>query len=1138
MAVCVGVWGIHATFVTEPGIESSPDGKRKLRMDRIRNILPLIVIFLLFNVQAAAQNAIFSGTVMDQEGAPVIGAGIVCREKTSAGTVTDLDGRFSMALPQGAKTFTISSIGMEELIYSIIPGNTEGVRIVLKAEENMLDQVVVTGYAQTTVKRMTGSVAVLSEDTFKSKAISSVDALMQGEAAGVAISATSGQPGTQSRIRIRGTNNISGSGQPLWVIDGVPLQNDSPSLTSEQLAAGGFDDIFVNGIGNINPNDIESITILKDAAAAAIYGSRAANGVIVVTTRKGEAGKMKISYRNTFSWSFRPQKDLDLMNSAQKLAWEDELWNEFSADKYLKSLTDNTVLYPVIGIVGQIRAGLGEFAYLKGDTAAQDALIASLGESDTDWYGLLFRNSFSQGHHLSASGGSEKCTYYISLGLNDENGMLIHNDYRRYNFNANLTMKPSDRVRIDIGAEAARQESEMPYSSVDPFKYAYFSNPYERAFNEDGSYAADRTWFSLGYWNGRQDEQVIPENGFNILRELDSNNTSTVNTTGTVRGQIDVTLFGPLHFNGLASYTFSNNSTDRTVDKYTWTAFRDRLGSDDRSQTNLYGNISQNRTNRNSYVLRGHFTFNRTFNELHNLNVLAGAEIRGADSNTLFSKRYNYDPKTGTTSLPPVSGPVDEWVSEVERLNGQYFTRTRYASFYASADYYLGKSIVLNASFRTDGSSNFGNDRQFNPTWSAGAAWHIGEESWFRKALPAVSHATLRAAFGFTGEVNTSTTHQLVIRYLQQEYRYFGEQTFNLGTIPSAPNPDLGWEKTRDAKAGLDFGLWKDRFTVNAEYYHRLSTDVVTSSQVQSTTGFTYVNFNSADIMNSGVELTLNGKILQQRDWSLSAAVNFAYNYNKVTKFRPSTSAGVTSKDRYVQGYPAGAIFSGELAGVDSSSGLYQFKLRDDSVISNSTDLNKPDNYRTYLGTTIAPFTGGFNISAGYKDFRLVINGVYSLGSKAFDKIESPASYSSCKHSGVSTETVQSQYSDLYSNHLNVRADRTDRWTAENTSGAKYPRIYDYFGTKYNFSSYNPMDYSIIDAIYLKDNSYLKIKSVILSYSLPEKVMRKIRLRGIGFNFALNNFFTFTKYDGMDPEVPGATYPTTRSVSAGLNIDF
>lgn len=1101
----------------------------------------LAYIFLLFctlQFTATAQNMRFSGRVTDTDGAPVIGAGLICIEKNTAGTTTDLDGNFSITLPAGAKTVKFSSVGMKELVYQLIPGHTENVRIIMEWENTELDQVVVTGYAQTSVKRITGSVAVLNSEKFEAKAISSVDALMQGEVAGVSIKSLSGQPGTQAKITIRGSNNITGSSAPLWVVDGVPLQSESPALSSEQLATGGFDNIFVNGIGNINPNDIESITILKDAAAAAIYGSRAANGVIVVTTKKGEAGKMRISYNNTFSWSFKPERSLNLMNSSEKLSWEDELWNEFSAAKYAASLTDNTVIYPVVGIVGQIRAGLGDFASMKGDKAAQDKYIESLRNVDTNWYNLLFRNSFSQGHHLSLSGGSGKSTYYVALGLNDEDGMLIHNDYRRYNVNAKMTLTPTDWARIDVGMEAARQESKMPYSTVDPFYYAFFSNPYERAYNADGSYAADNTWFTLGYYNGRGAEQVMPKNGFNIIRELDSNYSKTANTNGTFRAQTDFRIIEPLHFVGLVSYSYSNNSTDKVIDKYSYSAFRDRLGSDDRSQTNLYGNISQNRTNRNSYVARGHFSFNKTFAETHTVNLLAGAELRGSGSNTIFTKRYNYDPKTGTTSLPQISGPQDEWLSEVEKLNGEYFSKTRFASFYASADYYLGKSIVLNASFRTDGSSNFGSNKQFNPTWSAGAAWHIGEEAWMKKALPALSHATLRAAYGFTGDVNTSTSHLLVIQYLQQQYRYFGDETFNLGTIPSAPNPDLGWEKTQDAKAGLDFGLWKDRLTLNTEYYYRLSTDVVTSSPVQSTTGFTHVYFNAADIMNSGIELTLNGKIIQTKDWGLSAAVNFAYNYNKVLKYNPVSKSGITSKDRYVEGYPTGAIFSGKYAGIASDTGLYQFELRPDATISTATDLNKPDNYRYFLGTTIAPYTGGFNLSASWRQLRLSISGVYSFGCKTYENFRYPASYSNASHSGVSTETVQSQFSDLYGNHLNVEKDRTNRWTATHTTGVKYPRIYDYFDGKYNFASYNPMDSSIIDAVYLKNNSYLRIKSIILTYSLPGAAVKKMRMRGLSFNVSLNNFFTFTKYDGMDPEIPGATYPTTRSASAGMNIEF
>lgn len=1097
----------------------------------LRTLISLLLA-LLFGATAGAQT-LFSGRVVDSDGLGVIGAGVVCSGRPDRGTVCDEDGSFRLEVPKGISKVEISALGMQSVVYDLENSAVKDALIVLEYESTMLDQVVVTGYAQTTVKRITGSVGILNSDSFKDKPLASVSSLMQGEVAGVQVQAVSGQPGTQSRIRIRGTNNLSGSSNPLWVVDGVPLQNESPNLSSEEMAAGAFDNIFISGIGGINPNDIESITILKDAAAAAIYGSRAANGVIVVTTKRGSEGRLKLSYSNNFTWSFRPQRNLELMDSGEKIAWEQELWDEFAADRYAAAQSDNTVIYPVVGIVGQVRAGCGQFA--GWDKARQDAYLQELASSTTDWYGELFRNAFSHNHHLSLSGGSDKAAYYISLGYNDDNGMLINNRYQRYNVNSSLTLTPARWIKLDIGNDFSRQSSKSPDSYVDAFKYAYFANPYEKVRNEDGSWAADNTYFSLGYYNGRGVEEVMPLDGFNILKELELNSTTTVNISNTLRAQADIKILEVLKFVGLLSWSYSDNSTDKIVDASTYTAFRDRLGYDDKSQTKLYGSITQNRGKRSSYVARGHFAWNQSFGR-HTLNVIAGAELRGSDSNTVYSKRYNYNPITGTSSMPSISGPTDEWVKEVERLSGEYFTRSRYASFYASADYFLGKTIVLNASVRTDGSSNFGSERQFNPTWSAGAAWHLGEEKWMQRQR-VLSHATLRAAYGFTGDVNTSAPHYLVMQYALQEYRYVNGKSYMMGSIPTAPNPDLGWEKTRDAKLGIDLGFLKDRLCLQAETYYRLSTDVVTSSRVASTSGYTYVYYNSADLMNSGVEFTLNGKIVRSRDWNVGASLNFAYNYNKVLSYKPASST-ITAKDRYVEGYPVGAIISGRYEGIDPVSGLYNFRLRPDAEVLTPSDLNDPDNYRWYLGTTIAPFTGGFNVSASWKLLRLSVSGVYSFGNKVYEMIDSPASYLNARHDGVSTESVQSQYSDLYSNHLNVRRDRTSRWTESNSSGTLYPRIYDCYGTRYNFAQTNPMDWNIVNAIYLKDVSYLRIKSIVLSCELPQAWLEKIRMEKICFNLSLNNMITISSYDGMDPEVPGATYPTTRSVSLGVSLGF
>ena len=291
--------------------------------------------------------------------------------------MTDHEGNFSITITPDIKALVFSYMGMKHKEIALT-GNISDLRVKMFYESHIFDEIVITGYQQTEAKKITGSVGIVHSEVLEEKPLSTIDAMLQGEVAGVAVQANSGRPGAQYNIRIRGVNNLSGNSSPLWVIDGVPLQNDLPDLTSEQIKTGGFDNIFVNGIGGINPNDIERITILKDAAAAAIYGSRASNGVIVVTTKRGDAGKTKISYSNNFSFSFAPTRNNNRMNSSEKLSWEQTIWDEFSADKYVASKTDNSVFYPVIGVLGQIRAGVGPFAYMKDDIQAQNDYITQL----------------------------------------------------------------------------------------------------------------------------------------------------------------------------------------------------------------------------------------------------------------------------------------------------------------------------------------------------------------------------------------------------------------------------------------------------------------------------------------------------------------------------------------------------------------------------------------------------------------------------------------------------------------------------------------------------------------------------------------------------------------------------------------
>ena len=377
----------------------------------LRQALVLLSVLLLCET-VWAQSRTVTGQVTDVNGSPVVGATVVVKEARGSGTITGSDGRYRIQIPEGGETLLVSFVGYQTCEHKLAPGRTS-LDVVLQPSSTEIEQVVVTGYSQTTVKKVTGSVGVLTADELQLKPQTSVDAMMQGELAGVTVTPTTGRPGASQRIRIRGIANLSGSTAPLWVVDGVPMQNEGPStnLSSNELKAGGFDDIFIYGIGGVNPSDIESIVVLKDAAAAAIYGSRAANGVIVVTTKRGKAGKMKVNFSSNVTVSFRPQRQPSLMNTAEKLAWEQELWDEFAAEKYAQSLVDPSVIYPTVGIVGQVRSGQLAFAHLKGDTAAQDAFLNTLAATDTDWYDVILRNAVSVNGHVSVSGGAEAYNY-------------------------------------------------------------------------------------------------------------------------------------------------------------------------------------------------------------------------------------------------------------------------------------------------------------------------------------------------------------------------------------------------------------------------------------------------------------------------------------------------------------------------------------------------------------------------------------------------------------------------------------------------------------------------------------------------------------------------------------------------------
>ncbi len=1068
-------------------------------------------------------------TIVDENGEPLPGATVKASDKP-LGVVSDVNGRASLWAATGS-TLTISYVGMQTRTLKVSRPLTG--KIVLENEATTIDQVVVNGYQRTTKRRVTGSVATLTADDLKDRPLANVDMLLQGKIAGVDVKAVSGRPGESAKIRIRGTNTITGNAEPLWVVDGVPLQKDIPYISSSQIRAGDFNDIFANGISGINPNDIETVTVLKDASAAAIYGSRAAGGVIVVTTKRGKEGKMSISYSTNLSLVTSPPRDADLMNSQEKLAWEQELWDEFSQPYF-----ERGERYPVVGLVGMIRSGYGKYAGMTKEE--QDAEIARRGETTTDWFKQLFRNSVSNSHYLSLSGGSDKSTYYVSLGYSHNNGLVKHTDYDHYNIGTKIDMKPNKRVKAGLSLNASWQKSGASSLGVSPFTYAYFANPYETPYNEDGSYRADETYWELRLANGDQTLQM-PENGFNVMRELDNTSNETRNFDMQAIANLSVTITDKLSFEGLASYGYVSNMGDNINGRDTYAAWLDRPFENNQLYSKrTYSSITQNSAYNTNYNVRGQLHYFNTFRKHHYLSTLFGAEIRGQYSKSIYEKRYAYDDLSGNSAMPvyPETGrdfsynELLTYAAIMDGLSGQSIGEDRFASFYFSLDYVLMKRYVASLTARTDGSNNFGSDEQFNPTGSLGLSWNIDQEQFMQALKPVVSSLSLRAAFGYTGNINKTVYPQLVMDY-DKSYRRTNDDYYRKGSIRNAPNPSLRWEKTRDWKVSLDAGFWNERLHVTTEFYNRRTYDAVSAITVPYTTGFSTQSYNTSTLENVGMEFSVMASIIKKKDWGLSLSANIAYNRNKLLEFQSPTSG--LSAGTHV-GYPLGSIFSGKVQGIDPELGIYTYELRPDAVINSAADRNNYNNYLFYIGTGNAPVNGGYSVSGHYKNLSVSLGGSYSIGGKILNNITCPVSYNTIE--GEQTEQIPTQQNDLYVNHLNVNRDVVNRWTADNPRTDANPRILDAYGEYYGLNN-QMIYYSVItQASMLEDVSYFKLGSASVSYSFDKKVISPLMLSSLAVSFTMNNLFTITDYSGIDPETPGAVYPMARTFTFGVSVGF
>ncbi len=1076
-----------------------------------------IFILLVLPLSLFAQEWTIKGTVLDGEfdKAPLVGATVKVELKDDDnsvnGTATDFDGKFVLDVPGDAEEISVSFIGYETEIVKISKEQDE-YEIVLRSNSNKINEVVVTGYQNIERRRLTSAVATVNIAEGKIGAITNIDQALAGQVAGLSTVVSNGAPGAPVKIRIRGTASLCGTQDPLWVLDGMPLEGtDIPAM--EELKD--IDNIYQTSIAGINPSDIENITVLKDAAATAIYGARAANGVIIITTKKGKVGKAQINVSTKLTVNPNVNLDrLNMLNSAEKVRLELDLLT--SAFSYRDSK----------GSVAQLLNEYGELdAYKTGgwnalSQKAQKAINA-LKTIDTDWNDILMRDAFSQEYNVSISGGTEKVNYYTSVGYNNEQGNVKGVGNNRFN----ITLKTDYRINrfLKLGASAyANQRKQNTYltdynSFTNPIYYSRIANPYQTVYDADGNYAYDKNV------EGRADTDL----DFNIMEERA--NTSNVRTDHSMMALFDAVfnyedIFKVTSQLGLQ---YDNYKLDRYAGEDSYAMRYEKYDKRYNKVTYLPegGMHKLNHSNSFQWTWKTMAEYRQTFDEDHEFEVMLGSELRRVKAETNYSVAYGYDPRTLTTL--PVIFPTQD-IAESHPLSSETFTENAFASFFATTSYTFKERYTIGGSIRFDGSDVFGVAKQYRflPLYSVSGLWRVTEEEWMKNA-DAIDNLGVRLSYGIQGNIDKNTSPYLIGKL--DKTQILPGYTEDIIIAETAPNPNLRWEKTKNVNAGIDIALLNRAISITADYYYRRSTDLIGMRMLPLETGFSSTTINWASMENQGVEVSLATRNIYTRNFIWTTNINVGYNSNKVLQESVAENATYPSRE----GYPVGAIFAYKTAGLDAS-GYPLYKTKDGRAVSAKEFFNLNENgasqmnaaeqrdLYTYMGSSDPLVSGGFINTFEYKNISLNINLAFNLGA---------------------TVRVQPTYSPLfYDRGLNTNRDILNRWTDSNKDAVLPALMYKdgVHDSEINFYE-NYSSYGMLD-IWVKRCNYLRCQSIRLAYSFEDSWMKKVGLRTASVALEGRNLFViasdYTNY--LDPETMGNPYatPLPKSAIFSLNLGF
>ncbi|HEV8286768.1 MAG TPA: SusC/RagA family TonB-linked outer membrane protein [Chitinophagaceae bacterium] len=1110
-------------------------------LPNLRNLIagPSLLFLLLFSSSLMAQQQTVKGVIVDSLNQPLAGVTILVKG-TKNGTSSNKLGAFELNGVASNATLVITNIGFET--QEIPLGGRTTINIILKEEVGALQNVVITGFQNLDRKKFTGAATSLKADDIKISGVPDVSRMLEGRAAGVSVQNVSGTFGAAPKVHVRGATSINGENKPLWVVDGVVLE-DIVNISNDQLSSGDPTTLLGSAVAGLNANDIETIDILKDAAATALYGARAMNGVVVITTKKGRSGKPVVSYTGNFTSQLKPTYlDYNIMNSAQQMS----VLGELERKGYLNY---NILDQPNYGVYGQMYTALNATPYgtfpLQNTPEAKRNFLLRYANANTDWFDILFRNSLTQEHSLSVSAGTDKSQSFFSTSFYYDNGWTIADNVKRYTLNFRHNYTFTDKLSAGFMTVGSVRQQRAPGTLnrisnpvSGQFDRDFDINPFSYALNTNRALTAYDTLGNLEFFR----RNFAP---FNIIKEL-ANNFIDLNI-------IDLKLQGELGYkfnkhlryefigairyvkstrehqitensNMANAYRANDNATINRANKF---LYQDPDHPDDPRVVVLpYGGFyNRSEDQLKSFDIRNSVTYNNRFADKHDVNFLLGQQIKYADRQNFNNTGYGYQYDNG--GIPFVDYRI---LKQTIEANFPYYDMTKYydrfAAFYFNAQYTYNRKYNLYGTVRYDGSNLLGASRQARwlPTWSFGGAWNVEQES-FMDNFKLVDYLKLRASYGLSASLGPATNAAVVLRSGTTNRPYADERESIINLV-NLENADLTWEKNYQANVGIDIGLFKNRLSASIDAYSRRSFDLISRIKTSGIGGEAYKAANYADMKSYGTEFLLSGQILKFKKLEWKSTLTFGYNETEITNAQnvPLIFDLVKAEGGNREGFPVNSLFSLNFQGLDPNSGIPLFIDETGNVSKGVFLQDDKINYLVYEGPVDPTITGGFSNTFSYQNLSLNVFITYQAGNKI-------RLYPAFRSAYVDLDAMPKEF--------------FDRWEMKGDEKiTNVPAISDVYFSYLTSASgaypYNNYNYSTVR---VADGSFVRLKTVALTYQLGDAVLKRLSVfKNFSVTAALTNFwliYSDKKLNGQDPEFfnsGGVAQPIQKQATLSLKL--